>query len=209
MQYKKIIIPGFLLMCLLQLLLPAKMIFDQETLLTTGTEYKFRTRPVDPNDPFRGKYMTLSFLDNQFTLQDKTAEIYSGTVYVELTTDAAGFAQIKEVYKTRPGSGDYFEANVRYITETEQDKILHLAFPFNRYYMEEFKAPLAEDVYRNAHRDSSVISYALVHVKEGKTALKDVIIGHQSILELVNEQQQLKTTTPNQQPPDSTTKKVN
>ena len=58
---QKITIPAFILMVLAQLYVPASMIFQKERVITQGTAYKFRTAPIDPNDPFRGKYITLSF----------------------------------------------------------------------------------------------------------------------------------------------------
>jgi len=44
----------FALVALAQLYVPAKMVWNQESILEEGTEYKFKTAPVDPNDPFRG-----------------------------------------------------------------------------------------------------------------------------------------------------------
>ena len=63
---KKTQIVLFVLVALAQLYVPAKMIWDQEDVLKNGSEYKFKTDPVDPNDPFRGKYITLSFDNNTF-----------------------------------------------------------------------------------------------------------------------------------------------
>ncbi|HNC29170.1 MAG TPA: YbaK/EbsC family protein, partial [Cyclobacteriaceae bacterium] len=45
---KKLILPAFALMVLAQWAVPIKMIADSESVLTSGTEYKFRTEPVDP-----------------------------------------------------------------------------------------------------------------------------------------------------------------
>ncbi|MBD3630845.1 GDYXXLXY domain-containing protein [Cyclobacterium sp.] len=59
MANKKIVLPVFVLIALLQLYLPAKMILDREDILHKGKEYKFKTQPIDPNDPFRGKFIAL------------------------------------------------------------------------------------------------------------------------------------------------------
>lgn len=49
----------------IQLAIPGYMIFEQNQILTEGTAYKFKTRPIDPYDPFRGRYVTLAFDANQ------------------------------------------------------------------------------------------------------------------------------------------------
>ena len=51
----KILLSVFILVALVQLFVPAKMILDREDILDMGKEYKFKTEPIDPNDPFRGK----------------------------------------------------------------------------------------------------------------------------------------------------------
>ena len=53
MLSKKIIFPLFILVALAQLFVPAKMILDREDVLSTGTAFNFKTRPIDPTDPFR------------------------------------------------------------------------------------------------------------------------------------------------------------
>ena len=62
----------FLAVVLVQLVVPAKMIFDKEVILKTGTIYKFKTQPIDPSDPFRGKYVTLNYELNTAESMDST-----------------------------------------------------------------------------------------------------------------------------------------
>lgn len=54
MTNKKTLLSVFILVAIVQLYVPAKMILDREDILDTGKEYKFKTEPIDPNDPFRG-----------------------------------------------------------------------------------------------------------------------------------------------------------
>ena len=61
MNKKILLISAFVLVVLVQLYVPAKMIWGREEVLNTGTEYKFRTAPIDPNDVFRGKYINLNY----------------------------------------------------------------------------------------------------------------------------------------------------
>ncbi len=188
MDYKKIITIGFILTCLAQLFIPAKMIMDQEDVLKTGTEYKFRTRPIDPNDPFRGKYITLDFQDNAFPVKDKNDWKRQESVFVELTTNEEGFAKINNVTKTEPENPEYISATISYVNSRQNDHELIIDYPFDRYYMEESKAKPAEETYREANRDTTQITYALVHVKNGEAVLKDVVIDGKSIKDIVEEQ---------------------
>ncbi|MEZ4931972.1 MAG: GDYXXLXY domain-containing protein [Saprospiraceae bacterium] len=189
MDFKKITIIGFILTCLAQLFIPAKMIMDQENVLKTGTEFKFRTRPVDPNDPFRGKYITLDFMDNTFLVNSNDGWDRNENVFIEFTTDSAGFAKIKNVTRAAPDNPNYLNTNIGYFTTTEDENKMELFFdfPFDRYYMEESKAQPAEDVYREASRDTAQITYALVNIKNGGAVLKDVVIDGKSIKDLVEE----------------------
>src|SRR6187397_1273345 len=99
---KKIIFPAFFLMVLVQLYIPSRMIFHNEVVLVSGTEYKFKAAPVDPNDPFRGKYITLSFDANSFEIADTTPWDQGQPIFVNLTTDSAGYAKILDISSTEP-----------------------------------------------------------------------------------------------------------
>ena len=182
MNYKKISITAFILMCIAQLFVPAKMITGQEDVLKTGKVFKFRTAPVDPNDPFRGKYITLNYQDDEFPAPDMN--ILKGKnqqLYVELKTDGDGFAKIINVSKIRPAHPDYIISNNHYQTRRNNQDLISIQFPFDRFYMEEFKAPAAEKAYRESNRDTSVVTYALVYIKDGDVVLEDVVMDGISI----------------------------
>ncbi|HKC66640.1 MAG TPA: GDYXXLXY domain-containing protein [Bacteroidia bacterium] len=176
---KKILLIAFVLMALLQLAVPLKMVLDQEKIIATGIEYKFRIAPVDPYDAFRGRYITLNFDKSSFEILSADTFVRDESIYICLKTDSAGFADIKDVSKTVPAyKTDYVSAKVNYF----YDSRLAFNFPFNKYYMEETKAPEAEKIYRDAiKRDTIQNAYALVSVKDGQAVLKDVIINGVSI----------------------------
>src|SRR5688572_22584139 len=137
----KITIPAFILMVLAQLYVPASMIFQKERVITQGTAYKFRTAPIDPNDPFRGKYITLSFNENAVKVENAAEWNNADQVFVRLTTDADGYALIQSVTKDQPINGnDYIQANIDYII-TDTLSTVFIRYPFDRFYMEESKAP--------------------------------------------------------------------
>ena len=66
---KSLTIGIFVTVAFLQLLIPIQMITSRERILDKGTLYKFRTRPVDPYDAFRGKYVALS-IDYELTSKE-------------------------------------------------------------------------------------------------------------------------------------------
>jgi uncharacterized membrane-anchored protein len=171
----------FLAMSLIQLYVPASMIFQKENVLTSGTAFKFRTAPIDPNDPFRGKYIALNFSQN-FIIMPKELDWQSGDpVYVTLTRDAEGYARIASVSKDKPvDEEDYMAASVQYIARDSQSTV-YIQYPFDRFYMEETKAPLAEQAYNEAALDSAQVTYALVYVKKGEAVIQDVIINETPI----------------------------
>jgi uncharacterized membrane-anchored protein len=171
---KKFLLPAFAVMVLIQLFIPAKMIFDKEQVLNTGDLFKFRTAPVDPNDPFRGKYVALNFADNIFQYSKEEDWYNTDLVYVTLSTDSAGFAIIKNVTKHIPENETYFTAFVQSVLPYEKQLVIQ--YPFDRFYVEESKAPEIEEKYLEAFRDSSRVAYALVAVRDGDAVLKDLIL---------------------------------
>ena len=193
MNNQKLLFPVFILVSLVQLSVPAKMIWDREKVLETGMEFRFRTAPIDPNDPFRGKYIILGYEETMVQVANERDWMRGENVYVHLTTDNQGFAKIKSVSKEEPtGNQDYLKAKVGFITENGSNK-LTVEYPFDRYYMEESKAYQAELTYRQSQQDTSKITYALVSVKNGESVLKDVLIDGVSIREIVKADQEEKT----------------
>jgi uncharacterized membrane-anchored protein len=190
MNNKKIIFSIFILIALAQLFVPGKMIFEKERVISSGAEYKFKTVPIDPNDPFRGKYITLSYDETRFMDTESRDWLYGDDIYVILTTDKEGFAKIESVSRTKPSSElDFVKATVINNTFNNEYKV-EIEYPFNRYYMEESKALQAELIYRETMRDSKSNTYALVSVKGDEAVLKDVLIDGVSIKDIVKERQE-------------------
>ncbi len=182
----------FILVALAQLYVPAKMIFDREDVLETGTEYKFRTAPIDPNDPFRGKFITLNYVNNNYLVKDDGSWIDGESVFVTILNDKDGFAFIGAVSKAKPSnSQDFLKTKMRLINPDDFDPKLKLLieYPFDRYYMGEFKANDAERAYNKSLQDTTRITYALVMIKNGDAVLKDVLIDGISIEEIVRREQ--------------------
>jgi uncharacterized membrane-anchored protein len=189
MNYRRLIFPGFILMVLVQLYVPAKMILDREDIINSGVTYKFKTAPLDPYDPFRGKYIRLRF--NRESIQvDTTLDWFMGEqVYATLSTDKDGFAKVKSLSKRTPANtSDFLKVEVRY-PPYKTDRI-SINYPFDRFYMEESKAYDAEVIARKARIDTTQLIYALVNIKDGDSVLRDVLIDDVPIQEVVKANQE-------------------
>ena len=154
--------------------------------MKTGNEFKFKTRPIDPNDPFRGKYITLFFEEREFFLDSTITWTDPRQFYVEVEKDTEGFAKIKNISIDEPNSTqDYFLAGFSGSRNTEEGTTIFIDFPFDKYFMEESKAFEAEVAVRRSQADTTQITYALVAVKDGESVLKNVFINGIPIREVV------------------------
>lgn len=184
---KKYLIPLFLIMVLAQLYVPGKMIFDEESIIQKGTSYLFELEPVDPTDFFRGKYITLGFKENKKFID--TIGIFSEgrTVYAMLSNNKKGIVKIDSLTLFPPDNAiPYFTTTISYSTRWGKDSTtVYIEFPFNRFYMEESKAPLAEIEYNQVARTDTIAALGKVYIFEGKTVLTDVLIGDTPIGEWV------------------------
>jgi len=182
---KYIIIILFVIMVIAQWFVPLSMIIGQENIITEGKVFKFKTAPVDPSDPFRGKYITLQFEASAFPVDSSLHLDRNEKIYVTIKEDTNGFAAIQSVSKQIPSNTmDFIEAKTSFMMS---DTVVNIRYPFDRFYLEESKASEAEKAYWEAARDSTQIAYALVAVSNGKTAIKDVIVNDKSVTELVKE----------------------
>jgi len=190
---KKTALLLFLAVCLIQWFVPAKMIWDQEQLYKTGTAFKLRTVPVDPNDPFRGKYITLNYDINNYlreSVEDLGLEAEINVskrtkVYVTIKNDEEGFAQIVDLSTTPPTSPHYLTAQISSYHKSADQYRIQLQYPFQKFFMEESKAPKAEELYRDALRHTDQQVYAIVNVDKGNAVLIDVQVDGTSIKDLV------------------------
>ncbi len=177
--------PLVVLMLAAQWLVPAKLIYDSEKTNAEGTSFKFKIRPVDPYDPFRGKYITLNFEDAR-VLRD-TLETFSNgqSAFVLVEEDSLGLARVKSVSSYAFAESNYFESTVLWQSRIQDDSLqnIELDFPFKKFFLEETLAPQAEHTYSETRNDT-IPAYALVSVMNGKAVLRDVIIRDSSIADV-------------------------
>jgi len=172
--------------CLAQWAVPASIIWRYETVLANGKVFKFKTRPVDPCDAFRGRYVALGFIWESAPLIDRRRDPESGeSMFALVENDANGFARIKGLTFERPSKDDYFGIEVRYC-QSPTNVLIQL--PFDRYYMNEKLAPTAETAYRkHSQRGGRQDAYATVRVHNGRAVIEDLYVADKPIREFLKQ----------------------
>ncbi len=180
---KLLITFGFIVMVLAQWFVPGQMIYQQEQVLNEGTPYKFRTVPIDPNDPFRGKFIVLNYEMDKVKKPSEEVE-YDEDIYVYIETGKDGFAIATHAsIKAMDTDQDYVIVKSNGVYEDS----LNFSLPFNIHYMDEGKAYNAEVAVREATRDSLLDNcYGLVYVKGDRAVLSDVFINEVPIKDYVD-----------------------
>lgn len=166
-------------MVLAQWYIPLKMLNNQEVVIKNGKEFHFQTRPVDPYDPFRGKYIDLNFVLNSYeaTYIDPSFE---GVAYAELGTNANGFATINSIAKQPYAHSNYLKIDVKNV----QSNTAYFELPFNKFFLNEDLAYTAENSVMTLNNEDKLKCFAKVMVKDGAYSLEDVMLEDQSISEL-------------------------
>ena len=180
----RLIIGLFLAIACIQIITPLSMILKREFVLKNGTQFKFKTAPVDPYDAFRGRYVALR-IEEDSVLVIKGPKLINGqVVYALIDVDSQGFAKFTTVATRRPYGKAYIRTKVRYIAGNK----VYLDLPIDRYYMEENAAPAAEIIYRRNAQRGKKDAYVVVRVKEGFAVIENLFIQGQRIEDAVRQE---------------------
>ncbi|MCL2488728.1 MAG: GDYXXLXY domain-containing protein [Oscillospiraceae bacterium] len=161
---KKLLLPALILVIIAQLCVPVYMMADRYDTLKNGEEYKFKVRPVDPYDAFRGRYV----------------DLYLGPMdggygkYGIIKVDSSGFAKVKTITNQKPKDGAYIKSG-------SNDDWFEL--PIDRYYMDEKLAPKAEELMWSG--DEAREAYVTVRVKNGKLVVSGLYVDGQAIEDVI------------------------
>lgn len=176
MKSKTLIISLFVVMVAVQWLVPLWKIQGSQETLTSGNEYKFRLAPVDPEDPFRGKYLNLTFEANRIDVIPPPRWESGEKAFVTVEEDSQGFAQIKELSKEKPDpDADYIRVDVRSVMG-EDTMMVFIQYPFDRYYINEKMADPIQKMILENQSDTTKLNYALVRVRSGQAALEKLYL---------------------------------
>ncbi len=189
MKNKLLIVAAFLLVAAAQIYIPAEMINSREAVIANGKMFKFNTQPVDPADVLRGRYISLYFRENSVKLLGRDSSyVYGQDAFVILEQDVDGYAKIRQLTKEKPTeTDDYLKVKIDNVHNEEDTTSISVEYPFDRYYMEECKAPKAEKLYNDSRLHSAKPTYAIVMIKDGEGVLTDVMIDDRPIRKLVEE----------------------
>ena len=111
------------------LLVPLALIGWNELRLASGTKVVLHVRPVDPNDPFRGEYVALSYDISNLPVERGTKN--GDTVYVPLHRERRSWRGRRAV-RERPTSGTFIRGRL------SRGRI---EYGIETFYVEEGKAP--------------------------------------------------------------------
>ena len=174
----------FAVICVAQLAVPGWMIADRELTLRTGDLYKFRAEPVEPYDPFRGRYVRLRLSPTTAPAPQEGVG-YNHFVYCQIEEDEDGFVRFSASTLEPPRSGPYLKVqslgiapagNAGSTGEPAAPPAIRVRLPFDRYYMEEKLAPEAERVYRQVARERGASSYITIRIRGGKAVIEELFI---------------------------------
>ncbi len=135
MTRERILWGVFALACLAQLAFASSSMWQAESALRRGTLHTFRTDPVDPVDPFRGRYVALTFRTDQVPVAEGATFERGETAWVELGVDAEGYARLVRAH-AGPPDADHLSLPVLGGDASQ----VTVQLPFDRYYAEEERA---------------------------------------------------------------------
>lgn len=170
-----------------QLLVPSGMAKRYEDILQTGQRTLFRVEPRDPTDPFKGRYVVLTFpIETGLTQDLENPEVINTlgrkeAIYALIDEDSDGFARIKGIQKQVPQGQKFVKVTNDY---SYQEKY-HIELPFDRYYAEESKAPKIESLLWTGPRDENREFYADVRLKNGDGVIAELFVDGTPILEYI------------------------
>jgi len=182
MNKRNLILLGFGLVVAAQLAVPAWMIAEREWTLREGQVFKFKTRPVDPADAFRGRYVWLSLEPESVRAPDARTWSYNQKGYAVLGADTNGFAIVKRLERVKPAGVP--AVPVRAMWGSPNNTEVHINWPgLDRYYMSEDKAPAAETAYRKHNLRANQACYVTVRVRGTQAVIENLFIDDQPIRE--------------------------
>ena len=162
---------------------PFSMIANQQRILKKGEVFRFRPQPVDPYDAFRGRYVTLNFVDQ--TMEYANAQEvfqYDDQIYVQLQKDSLGFVYLSDPSFEKPQGENYLKVKV---WTTSEDQVT--IFPpenLTRYYLNEKLAPEAERKFQELIRNNDgeeVLVYLDARVLNGKVLIEELYFEGQPV----------------------------
>lgn len=153
---KKFILPMLILTIMIQLFVPAYMVYEKHDTLKTGAEYKFEVELYSSSSDNFVSIYAKSQRNFQYAEQDGK--------YGLIAVDNDGYAYINSTSNTKPLSGDYIKSS----------SVRYFALPIERYYPEdEISTELENLTFNNS---KNLHPYVILRVKNGNSVIQGVYI---------------------------------
>ncbi|MFA7230809.1 MAG: GDYXXLXY domain-containing protein [Victivallaceae bacterium] len=176
MHLNKIKLVLFFIMALVMLAVPLYMIMRAENIFNKGNVFTFKAAPVDPYDPFRGRYVSIRVEPDYVQTAGQVDFKAGDELFATVKTGTDGMAFWADLNRTPPDEGDYVRVKFKYNTEGKS----YIQPPFDRFYMNEKLAPEAEKTVRL--NSNCTIK---VRILNGKAVIENVYIGDVSLRDYV------------------------
>ncbi len=177
----KILLVALAVVCAIQWAVPVWLMQRAQITLAQGSVYRFRTMPIDPLDPFRGRYIALDFEAARVKLRAGGHRFATGErLYAPILVGEDGYARLGLPLPTPPVHGDYLPVRVEWIGDEE----IGLRLPFDRYYLDESRARAVEQAHAQAdrsHSEADAHSHAVVRVRNGDALIEELYIDHRPV----------------------------
>lgn len=150
-----------------------------ELTLSHGAPVKFECAPIDPYDPFRGRYVALNLKEDQVDVPKGSGLEPGDRVFVLLGADEKGFATFKTAQKKRPVEGIYLDCRLGHRmgnTGGPSEETFLVRLPFNRFFLNERIAPEAERAYGEATRDQTKSAWLETRVWRGQAVPRELYL---------------------------------
>ncbi len=177
MKKYPVVLYVFIALCAVQLAVPAVMMARWEYVSIRGEEFKFEMRPVDPADLFRGRYVSIYLDDFIVPIPEGLSLEKERYVYARIGRDRNGFGLITAIGTDEPEEGAYVKVKAQnYYEYSDKNPRAIVRLPFNVYYMNEAKAPVAESAFwlRNRERGTT---YITVRILKGRGVVSGLVIN--------------------------------
>lgn len=153
----------YIIAIIILFIIPIITIITNYNTLKSGEVFIFKVRSYDPYDVFRGNYMNIVFDENSVINTSNIIDTFK-KVYVEIGKNNDGFGYFKSISNTKPkNTKTYFKTNCNMYSYNESKKKYVIDTP-NRYYMNEKKSKMAEEILNKNIKNA----YVKVSVKNGK-----------------------------------------
>ena len=182
MSKRNWILLGFAVIAAAQLAVPAWMIVERERTLRYGQVFKFRTRPIDPVDAFRGRYVWLGLEPDKAKVPASSHWHYNQKAFAVLGADTNGFAFVKRLERVRPLNEPAVPVRARWFDDKKGVASIDWT-GLDRYYMEEGKAPGAEAAYWQHTTRTNRTCHVTVRVLGANAVIEDLFVEGQPIRE--------------------------